>query len=130
MNTPQTPSKPEGIVAKVKSAGKAIKSVFSEGFSTPELQRVRLDICQLNGGTYCDKCSKWKTDGKSSCTCSGPEFLTGPCPLLRNDNHGLHCTQCGCNQTTRATDIRVKVVAPKVDCPRELWPTEEDLNNG
>lgn len=126
MENPQIPKKPKGIVQKAKSLGKAIKSIHDNGFATPELQQRRLDLCMKTGGTYCDDCSRWIVDGDKSCKCEAPRALIeGPCPLLMNDKNGLHCSQCACNQTVRATDIRMKVIAPRVDCPRELWSVED-----
>jgi len=125
MDQIQTPNKPTGIVEKAKSLGKAVKSIFDEGFATPELQRARLDVCLKTGGAYCDTCSKWKDNETNSCECDTPNFVDGPCPLLVNNKNGQHCSQCGCNQSLRATDVRMKAIAPKVDCPRSLWPTEE-----
>lgn len=125
MDQIQTPNKPEGLLDKAKSLGRTVKSVFEDGFATPELQRIRLDICLKTGGAYCDACSKWKNNADDACECDSPKFIEDVCPLLRDDKKGLHCTQCGCSQSVRATDVRMKVIAPKVDCPRNLWPLEE-----
>ncbi len=122
--TPNTPNAPTGLIAKAMSLGRALKSVFDDGFASPELQRVRLNLCTEVGGSYCDTCSQYLED----CECDEPNTIEEPCPFL-NLKSGLHCTKCGCDQRSKATDLRAKAVMPKIDCPRNLWPQQE-LNNG
>jgi len=124
MEMPTTPKAPTNLLDKVKSVAGVVKSIFDNGFATPELQQRRLDVCVKTGGTYCDTCERYQYDGENSCKCDDPEWIEQGCSYLRDDANGLHCKQCGCGQAARATDIRMKAVAPKVACPRDIWPSD------